>query len=799
MRNLKSTATVIFGLNEDGDPAMPRRIGTVGGISEQTQTIDLNSLFASNLSESGSFHVGGVRKTTFAKLLDALPLPAVLLDPENRVLFGNQAFLRIHPRQGEWGTLRFSQLFIRPVDRETCEQHISEIREHRKPRMMEAFLGTRQAPIWGRAHLRSVRMGDDRLILILVEDLTAEKTKAVLSRKVAQSLKEARDQLEDRVRERTTDLVKANEELRREISDRKRVQTRLNLAAKVISSCNEGIVLTDIKGNIVYVNRAFTQITGYSKEEVIGRNPKIMSSGKHPPDFWRDFWRSLLQKGHWTGEVWDRRKDGELFPKLLAVSAIKGNTGAVTHLVGIFSDITQLKQSEERLENLAHYDPLTQLPNRLLFRDRLNQALIWAARENTSAALMFLDLDGFKILNDTMGHSKGDELLVATAAKLQECVRRSDTVARIGGDEFTVVMPDIDDARRVIPVAQRIVESLSGPFRLNGDEVFSSVSIGIAMYPRDGRDGDTLLKHADTAMYHAKSQGKNNFQFFSKAMNLELTRLSTLERDLRRAMESNELILHYQPIVDSHAGSVIGAEALLRMRTENGSVASAGPYVSVAEERGLIVPIGRWVLAEACRRLTHWGGDGHNDLRVAINLSVRQLRQTDLVSSFMSVIEKTGAPPDRLELELTESSIMENQMLAVKTLNEFRRNGLCVTIDDFGTGYSSLSRLRKLPVDKLKIDKSFLAGLPEDKAQRALIRAMVTVAHSLDMQVTAEGVESKDQADALSELGCDSLQGYFFSQPIPHGAFREVLSIGGFPHWIGGPGPASDSERFGAQ
>jgi diguanylate cyclase (GGDEF)-like protein/PAS domain S-box-containing protein len=771
-------------------------LGAGGGLSEQTQTIDLNSLFATNLTESGSFHVGTVRKTTFAKLLDALPMPAALLHADNTILFGNQSFVRIYPDRNQWSATDFSQLFIRPVDRETCEDHLSVIRLNRKPRVMEAFLGTREAPIWGRAHLRSVRLGDERLILVLVEDLTAEKTKAVLSRKVAQSLKKARDDLDERVRERTSELSKANEVLKKEIIDRKRVQTRLNLAAKVISSCNEAILVTDTRGRIVYVNAAFTKITGYSKAEVIGRNPSVMASGRHPKEFWAEFWRSLTQKGHWRGEVWDRRKDGEVFPKLLAVSAIADEKNKVTHYVGIFSDITLIKQSEERLENLAHYDPLTQLPNRLLFRDRLNQALIRSGRENTKAALMFLDLDGFKTLNDTVGHAKGDELLVAVASRLQDCVRRSDTTARIGGDEFTVVMPDVDDMRQVVPVAQRIIQALSRPFNLSGDDVFSSVSIGIAMYPRDGRDADTLLKHADTAMYHAKSQGKNNFQFFSKAMNAELTRLSGLERDLRRAIESDGLALHYQPIVDSYTGGILGAEALLRMRSENGSIVSAGPYVAIAEERGLIVPIGEWVLRETCRRLVNWAEEGHSDLRVAVNVSMRQLREHDLVRRFMSVIEESGVDPQCIELELTESSIMENPMLAVKTLSEFRRNGLSITIDDFGAGYSSLSRLRKLPVDKLKIDKSFMVGLPEDRSQAALVQAMVTVAHSLDMKVVAEGVESGEQAKILGELGCDSLQGFYFSQALSCDYFQQVLARGGFAHFFDRPRPSGIPAPF---
>ncbi len=738
---------------------------------ERTQSLELNQLFLPDaVTESGSFRVSGVHQTTLGRLLDAIPIAAMLLDPaQQTIVFSNKSAIRLFG--GLASPVRpvpFSRICVGSSAAQRAEKLLGLMVMDRSPHTFEATVGTEQCPLWGRIHLRSVRVPSGRFILVLIEDLTAEKRHAVTMCKRG-------DDLEIRVRQRTADLMRTNEELKTEILIRKQAQKRLDLAAKVIASANEAILITDLKGSIIHVNKAFTRITGYSKNEVLGKNPKIMASGRHDTTFWAEFWQTLAQSGHWRGEVWDRRKNGEVFPKMLAVSAVKNKKGLTTHYVAIFSDISTKKESEERMEYMAHYDPLTGLPNRLLFRDRLRQALQRVARDGKMLALMFIDLDLFKNINDTFGHSKGDELLTAVAERLTECVRQGDTVARLGGDEFTVIMSDVPESRNIIRMAQRIMGSLSKPFYLKGHEIFTTASIGISVYPMNGVDGDTLLKHADTAMYHAKDLGKNNFQFFSQRMNEELTRLMRLEITLRRAIESNGLILHYQPIIDTTTGHIVSMEALLRIKTTQGKILSAGAFISVAEERGLIVPLGEWILATACRQNQAWQAAGYPPVKVAVNVSLRQLKEPDPVSKFMGIVRECGMDPRYLELELTESAIMENPERIIAILKEFRKYGVSISIDDFGTGYSSLSRLRYLPIDKLKIDMSFVSDLTKDATGHALITTIVTLAHSLGMTTVAEGVEHKEQLDILRTLRCDTYQGFYFSRAVNAAMFERLL------------------------
>lgn len=763
--------------NSGGPPEMGEShegLRLLEDMSVGTQTLDLSGVLCGNLQETGTFDIRGMQKTAFSRLLDALPLPALLLERGDAIAFSNKAFARMQPDLARLKHAVFTRICVRQQDKEDLAKSLAYVIRERKPRVIEALIGSDSTRIWGRIHIRPVKVGADRFIFVVVEDLTAEKRQALLSKKYTRSLKQAHDELEARVRERTFELEKANEELKREIASRKSAQERLDLAAKVIASSNEAILITDDRGSIVDVNEAFTRITGYSEEEVVGKNPKIMGSGRHDRSFWQSFWLSLKETGQWRGEVWDRRKNGELYPKLLSVSAIGGEKGAITHYVGIFSDISKIKQSEERLEQLAHYDPLTRLPNRLLFRDRLKRALVRARRTKTMVAVMFIDLDGFKTVNDTLGHPKGDELLVAVAERLIRCVRRSDTVARLGGDEFTVVMPDVTRPHRTIPIAQRIIEELSKPFVLDGDEMFTSASIGISLHPKDGVDADSLLKHADTAMYHAKMQGKNNFQFFSPEMNVEITRVVDMELTLRRAVERQDLMVYYQPLVDCHDGTIVGAEALLRLKDLSGRVLSGGPYVPVAEEKGLIVPIGNWVLRSVCRQNGRWQRNGHS-LKVAVNVSMRQMRDPDLVKTILAILAETGLDARYLELELTETSIMADPETVIGILRKLRGTGVTISLDDFGTGYSSLSYLRQFPLDKLKIDKSIVNGIDRNPANRALVQAMVTVAHSLRMKVVAEGVETEEQLKILRVLGCDAWQGEHFSPAIPASQFESLL------------------------
>jgi diguanylate cyclase (GGDEF)-like protein/PAS domain S-box-containing protein len=747
-----------------------------------TQTIDLNTLFTRDVTSSGSFNMRGVQKTSVGKLLEklleALPIPALLLDQSQTILFSNRACGRLcNSSEGLW-LAPFSSVFSRPQDAEALQACVERLYIERKPQIIEAPIGIDDRKIWARMHMRSLRLGDERLVLVLIENLTAEKRQVFLAKKYSQSLRKAHDELEGKVRERTAELSKSNEALKREIAVRKVAEDGLYLAARVIASSNEAIIVTDARATIVEVNDAFCHITGYAREDVVGSNPRMMASGRHDSGFWRDFWRALVETGQWRGEVWDRRKNGEVYPKLLSASAVKDETGAVTHYVGIFSDISRLKESERRLEQMAHYDPLTSLPNRLLFHERLNRALIGADRDKNGVGVLFLDLDAFKNVNDTFGHPLGDELLVSVAERLTPCLRKADTIARLGGDEFIVLMPEIVEPHLTARIAERIIEALSKPFGIAGNEIFTSASIGISVYPADGLNADQLLQHADTAMYHAKAQGKNNFQFFSAEMNRAIKKLVEMEMTLRRAMDHNDLLVYHQPIVDAESRQILGTEALLRLRRDGREPMSAGPFIKVAEDKGLIMPIGEWVLRTGCEQNKKWRDMGFPAMRVAVNMSMQQLRHRGIVGTVLRVLEETNQDPRQVELEITESAMMADPDLTIDILSEFRGHGLKISVDDFGTGYSSLSYLKRLPLDKIKIDKSFVDDISSDKAQRAVVEAIIRVAHSLDMMVVAEGVESRTQLDVLRVLNCDALQGYYFSPPVPADEITKILEQG---------------------
>lgn len=743
--------------------------------SPGTLTIDLGGLLTPDVSSSGSFDIKGVHRTALGELLDALPTPAFLVDNSESILFSNEASGRVMDKFHEMVFSAFTGIFVRRKDKENALQALRKVFRERSEQVIEAGFGTKGNRMWGRMHMRSIRIGAERFVLVLVQDLTPEKRQVVMTKKYTEELQKARANLEQRVQERTVELARANTLLKRQIGQTRQAQKSLKLAAKVVSSSSEAIVITDSQANIVDVNESFCRITGYSREEVIGRNPRMMTSGRHDRQFWRQFWQTLVETGHWQGEVWDRRKGGEIFPKLLSVSAVKSDEGDVTHYVGFFSDITRMKESEERLERMAHFDPLTSLPNRLLFRDRLQQALMRADRERTSAALMFLDLDGFKDVNDTLGHRVGDKLLADVAGRILKCVRKGDTVARLGGDEFTVVMSGIMETTQVIGIAHRIIEAFRRPIRLEGNEVFITASIGVSLYPHDGSDVDQLLKSADTAMYHAKEQGKNNFQFFSQEMNAELLRSVEIESRLRRSMQEDKLMVYYQPMVECKNHRITAIEALLRLRNGDGEALPAGPFIPVAEEKGLITRIGEWVLLTACRQNKLWQSSGFPALRVAVNISPRQLRDPTIVKRTLQLLDKAGLDPRFLELEVTETAMMSDTDLSIKALHEFRSHGITISVDDFGTGYSALNYLKRLPIDKLKIDRSFVEDLPSDAEARALFRAIVGLAHSLGLRVVSEGVETEEQFNIVCKEECDAVQGYYMSPPVPASDFEQIV------------------------
>lgn len=561
----------------------------------------------------------------------------------------------------------------------------------------------------------------------------------------------------------------------RDVSGRKREEEQLRLAAKVFESTAEAILITDTNNNVVAVNDAFTQMSGYSFDEVKGRNPRILSSGQHGVDFFRDMWKSLHEGGFWQGEIIDRNKAGKLYYKHMAINVVKDMQGVITHYVSIASDISERKEYEKNVHFLAYYDVLTGLPNRTLLRDRLGQLIAVSHRDEMRFALLFIDLDRFKYINDSMGHSVGDKLLQSVAQRLQTCVREGDTVSRIGGDEFIVLLREVDE-QGVVLVAEKLLRILATPFNLGGQEISTYASIGIALYPTHASDIDALMKNADAAMYNAKENGRNNYKFFTPEMNFRAHQVFSMEKDLRVALDQDQFMLVYQPKVDLASGKICGAEALIRWKHPENGFVSPAEFIPVAEETGQIVAIGEWVLRTACWRFASWQKQGMPVFPIAVNMSIRQLRQPNLTGVIKAVLKETGLSPDCLELEITEGIMMGDNKAAMEFLTRMHKLGVQMSIDDFGTGFSSLNYLKNLPVSKLKIDQSFVRDIGSDESDAAIVRSIISLGHRLDMKVIAEGVETLEQIDFLRIRGCDEVQGYFFSRPLAADDFIRFIN-----------------------
>lgn len=568
----------------------------------------------------------------------------------------------------------------------------------------------------------------------------------------------------------------AHQSLIVDVTDRRNVEHQLSLAATVFDTALEAILISSSDNKILAVNDAFCEITGYSQEEVIGANPKILSSGRHDDAFYQALWGSLNEHGRWQGEVWNRRKNGELYPEWLSIAVVKDSAGQVHHNVAIFTDITQRKKDEERIRYQANFDALTGLPNRNLFMDRLWQTLAVARREETHVALMFIDLDRFKLINDTLGHAAGDFLLVEAARRLREAVREEDTVARLGGDEFTIILPNIDHETDAAVVAEKVLMSLLQAFDLDGTEAHVSGSVGITLYPRDGDTGEDLLKNADAAMYRAKDRGRNAYHFYTPEIQEQAKGRLHMENALRSALENQEFEVHYQPQIDIATGGVCGAEALIRWHHPDRGLVSPDDFIPISEETGLITPIGEWVLRDVCRQIVEWDKAGLSVPRVAVNLSLRQFKDQDIPKLVEQVAAETGVKTTRLELELTESLFAEDVEEMIKVMRRLKDLGVKLAIDDFGTGYSSLAYLRRFPIDVLKIDRSFIDGVTTDPDDAAIAEAIIAMAHRLNFAVVAEGIETHDQLDFLHHLHCDIGQGYLISRPMPEKECREWLS-----------------------
>ena len=545
---------------------------------------------------------------------------------------------------------------------------------------------------------------------------------------------------------------------------------------KIYENTLEGIIITDGEGRIQAVNPAFTQITGYAQEEVAGRTPSLLGSGRHDAEFFRDMWASLAAHGHWVGELWNRRKDGEEFPELLNISAIRDQQGKVKQYVGLFSDISKQKKSEEVLRHQAYHDPLTDLPNRLLYMEHLDLALNQARRRELMTAVIMLDLDNFKNINDTYGHEFGDKLLMQVSRMLSDTVRKEDTLARMGGDEFTVLLPLIDEAMDARQVGEKILKLFSKPLAIDQTELFVTPSMGIALFPADGKDADTLLKHADAAMYRAKEGGRNNYQFFTPDMNIMAQRRLMIENDLRRAMEAGQLEVYYQPKFDAQEDRVVGAEALTRWKHPEHGWISPGEFIPVAEDGGLILPLGEWLMDQVSRDIHRWRDAGLNPPTIAINISGRQFQHQSLDKLLADVLCRYDLTAAALELEITESTIMANAEKNIEALVMLKRMGFSIAIDDFGTGYSSLSYLRRFPVDVLKVDYSFVRDIATDDDCAELIRGVINMAHGLRLKTVAEGVEHPEQLERLRDFGCDVIQGFLKGRPMPATDFAAVIS-----------------------
>jgi diguanylate cyclase (GGDEF)-like protein/PAS domain S-box-containing protein len=857
-----------------------------------TETIDLTPFAADALESPRLEDVFQTSAVPFKKLLEALPIPVLMMDRSHSIRFVNESCALLTEDYRKLEHARFVDLFASPASVQKAEQFMDRILLDRHPLVFDAKLEIEGRKLWGRMHLRSIRLGSTVAVLALIEDLTAEKRQLIVQRKSHERLRAAHSRLEERAvelsdiieeleeemalreqaeaalqqsRKRLSALLNATTDLAvlldnrgnllalnqavvqslgrpidklfdrpifpfmpkrqartsrsalkrvvqtgkaiqfeqkfgkkiflhsaypafndagevdgvavftRDITRRKRAEERMELSFKIMESSNEAILVTDVKGKIVDVNKAFCRMTGFSRKEAIGESPGIMKSGLHGPAFYRKMWDKLTGKGSWRGEVWDRRKTGEVFPKLLSISAVRDGSADVTHYVGIFSDITKLKLTEHRLRHLAHYDPLTELPNRALFSDRLRQTLLKAERDRSGVAVMFLDLDGFKNINDALGHRSGDKVLKTVGQRLRSCVRKSDTAARSGGDEFTVVLSGIRDPHAAAEVARKIIERLSEPILVSGREALVTASLGIALYPADGTDADRLLHNADTAMYHAKERGKNRFVFFSSEMNASVRSRLELEDDLRLAVTRNEFALRHHPILDVKTGKIVGVEALLRwMHPRRGEI-PPGEFIPLAEDTGLIIPIGEWVLRTAFEQAGKWPAQGLGPVGIAVNVSAAQFRRPEPLLDVIRSLACDGLDPGRLTLELTEGMVMEDADSTIETLEELNTLGVHISIDDFGTGYSSLSRLKRLTIDMLKIDPSFVRDIASTPSDEKVVKSMIDMAHGLDFKACAEGVEQADQLDVLGRNDCDQWQGFLCCRPLDADGITDLL------------------------
>lgn len=563
----------------------------------------------------------------------------------------------------------------------------------------------------------------------------------------------------------------------RDISAQRGAEERLKQASAVFESTHEGVLITDHTNTIVHINPAFSQITGYSAEDVLGKTPSMFKSGRHNADFYKALWNSLKSTDEWSGEIWNRRKNGEILPQYQTIRLIRDENGLVSHNVAVFSDISILKDSQSELNYLSQYDPLTGLANRKQLYARLKTTLQASIEEKKDSALFLIDLDHFKSINESLGHSIGDQVLQAIAQRINNIIDKNTcTLARIGGDEFVVICEHTNNPAEAAIIAQKLIKASKESFTVNNNELFISASIGICLFPRSGDNVEDIMRNADSALSKAKASGRDTFAFYSSEMTEQAFQRISIGSELRNALETQGLILYYQPVYAMHNLQLIGCEALVRWNHPERGLVPPNDFIPIAEEIGLIAAIDEWVLQRACEQMHIWQTQGTQLDFIAVNLSSRSLSNPQLTSTVAQTLQRTGVAAQHLELEVTESAVMEDPDRADATLKELRELGIRLAIDNFGTGYSSLSRLKSLPVNKLKIDQSFVRNLPNDAEDSAIVRAILALGKSLGLQVQAEGIETEEQMQFLQEQDCPLGQGYWFGRPMPTDEFSKLLT-----------------------
>ncbi|HJW81382.1 MAG TPA: EAL domain-containing protein, partial [Acidiferrobacterales bacterium] len=560
-----------------------------------------------------------------------------------------------------------------------------------------------------------------------------------------------------------------------DIRERLRTEEQMRKLSSALEQTADSVVITDRNGVIEYVNLGFERLTGYGRADALGQTPRLVKSGKQGAGFYKKLWDTILAGEVFSDVFVNRRKDGSLYYEEKTISPLKGPAGQVTHFVATGKDVSERVQAQERLQHMAQHDALTELPNRALFLDRLRQSLARARWHQRLVAILFVDMDRFKTINDTLGHEVGDKLLQALAERLTASVREGDTVARFGGDEFVVLLDDVASEKDIGALAQKVIEAIIPPFVIDGQDLYITASIGVSLYPNDGEDSTTLLKNADIAMYRAKDLGKNTYQFYSADMSARAFERLTLESSLRHAIGRNEFRLYYQPQIDTTSGAILGVEALLRWQHPDFGLVAPAEFIPLLEETGLIAPVSEWVFRAACEQLCAWHAAGWPALRMAVNLSPRQFQAAGLAIMIERGLATVGCDPELIELEITENVLLRHAAATLDTLDALRTLGVRLAIDDFGTGYSSLSYLRRYSIDTLKIDRSFVHDVPGDPDDSAIISAIIVMAQSLKLDVIAEGVETEAQRDFLRERGCHMMQGYLFSRPLPADELTALL------------------------